>query len=502
MATTSLWEIISKKPKRYPKLEKNLQVDIVVIGGGITGVTAARELINAGKQVAVVDSYTMGGVTTGLSSGNLYVAVQPYYQEIVKKFNLATAKTIADSRQFAIDYIEKNVNTLVSDCNFSRRPWYIYTNDDERISFLEHEVHIFKQLGIPIDYTANLPLSFPFKNAAVVENQARFNPLQYVIDMASDLDKKGGWLFENTRIIDLNEKEGSCTLKTENGYQITANKAIIATHTPIGINATQFFTAPYRSYVVGILNQETGFPEGHFWDLDQPHHVICTHSFSKHEPEVLLVTGSHHKTGQDKDAELNFKQLKDFIKNNLGMKTFDYHWSAQHYHSADDIPYIGLASRKAEHTYLATGYFADGLVYGTVAGILLSDLILGKENNWFDVYNSLRFTPLASAGFVFKENGNNLLQYYKDFPKPSTTNFDEIKTGEGKVVEIDREKCCVYRDEEQKLHIVSAVCPHMKCIVDWNNAEKTWDCPCHGSRFTTEGKVIEGPAQTDLKKKE
>jgi len=497
MDTTSLWEAISTRTSSYPELSKNIEVDVAIIGGGITGITAALHLIKAGKKVAIIEADKVGGVTTGYSTGNLNIAVQPFYQNIYSKFDFETAKSIAHSRKFAIDYIEKNVHEKNIPCNFSRRPWYGYTADHERIS-LDKEVELFKKMEIPIEYVNELPLKFKFTKAVLIPNQARFNPLQYVISMADDLAKQGCLIFENTRVTNIDEKD-VCVLDTANG-KVIAKKVLMATHTPIGINLTQLFTAPYRSYVVSVRLKDNLYPEGHFWDLDRPPHATCTHAVSTNDPELLMVAGSHHKVGQGKDTLTHYKELEKFLRDHFSVAEVAYQWSAQHYQSADNVPYIGLASRSAKHTYIATGYFADGLVYGTLAGIIIGDLILGNKNPLTDTYQSNRFDPIASANFVIKENSNVLIQYLKDYPLISTTNYSDIKIGEGKILEINREKCGVSRDANNQLHIVSAVCTHMKCIVDWNNAEKTWDCPCHGSRFTTHGKVIEGPAKTDLKK--
>lgn len=499
METTSLWESISTRSSHYPELSKDIEVDVAIIGGGMTGITAASHLIKAGKKIAILEASQMGGVTTGYSTGNLYIAVQPFYQNIVSKFDLEIAKSIGHSRQFAIDYIEKNVIEKNIQCNFSRRPWYGYTANHERIS-LDKEVELFKKMEIPIEYVSELPLAFKFTKAVSMPNQARFNPLQYVISMADNLAKQGCLIFENTRVTYVDEKD-FCVLNTANG-KVTAKKVFMATHTPIGINLKQMFTAPYRSYVVSVRLKDNLYPEGHFWDLDRPPHAICTHAESNNAPELLMVAGSHHKVGQSKDTLAHYKELEKFLRDHFAVAEVAYQWSAQHYQSADNVPYIGLASPTAKHTYIATGYFADGLVYGTLAGIIVGDLILGNANPLTDTYKSNRFDPMASAPFITKENTNVFIQYLKDYPLFSSPNYDDIKSGEGKIVEINREKCGVSRDENNKLHIVSAVCTHMKCIVDWNNAEKTWDCPCHGSRFKQDGQVIEGPATSNLENKQ
>ncbi|MFZ2315034.1 MAG: FAD-dependent oxidoreductase [Gammaproteobacteria bacterium] len=495
----SLWEAISTRSSTYPELTKNIEVDVAIIGGGITGITAASQLIKAGKKVAILEADKIGGVTTGYSTGNLYIPVQPFYQNILPKFDFETTKSIAHSRKFAIDYIEKNVTEKNINCHFSRRPWYGYTADHERIS-LDKEVSLFKKMEIPIEYVTELPLAFNFKKAVLMPNQARFNPLQYVISMADDLAKQGCLIFENTRITDVIEKD-FCTLKTANA-KITAKKVLMATHTPIGVNLTQMFTAPYRSYVVSAYLKDNKYPEGHFWDLDRPPHATCTHAISTNHPEMIMVAGSHHKVGQGEDTLTHYQELEKFLRDHFPVSEIAYQWSSQHYQAADNVPYIGLANRSSKHTYMATGFFADGLVYGTLAGIILGDLILENQNPLIDTYQSNRFDPIASLAFLAKENANVFIQYLKDYPLFSSESYDDIKPGEGRVLEINREKCAVSRDENNQLHLVSAVCTHMKGIVGWNNAEKTWDCPCHGSRFTQDGKVIEDPAKSNLKNKQ
>ncbi|WP_131781707.1 FAD-dependent oxidoreductase [Legionella gresilensis] len=495
----SLWETISKREKNYPILDNDIEVDVAIVGGGITAITAANELIAAGKRVAILEAHQVGGLTTGYSTGNLYVAVQPFYQSIEKKFNLDTARVVAQSRLKAIDYVEKNVVEKNISCHFTRRPWYCYFQGEERIS-MEKEVELLKRLDIDIDYTSEMPLAVAFKKAAVIPNQARFNPLQYVISMAAYLHEKGCMIYENTPVTHYEEKD-VCFLYTKNGKKVTAKKLFLATHSPIGINYAHFFTAPYRSYVVAVHLRNNQCPEGHFWDLSKKSHIFSAHAYKSDEPELMMLSGSHHKTGQEYYTEKHYKELESELKSCLSIEDIAFKWSAQHYQSADDVPYIGLAAKTAKHTFMATGYFADGLTYGTVAGLAIADLILDKTMPFNGVYQSNRHTIGASLGFLTKENINVAKQYSKDLPIFAKTNFESIAEGEGKIVEINQEKFAVCRDNNE-LHMVSAVCTHMKCIVNWNRAEKTWDCPCHGSRFTKQGKVIEGPAMMDLTLKE
>lgn len=498
MQNNSLWEEISPNTANYPDLNEDIHVDVAIIGGGITGITAASQLRKAGKNIAIIEAEKIGSGTTGFSTGNLYVPVQPYFQTIISKFNLETAKAIAHSRQFAIDYIERNATENNIHCNFSRRPWYLYTNQTEKLSFLNKEMTAFKNMDITINETNTLPFPLPLKKAFVIENQARFNPLQYVINLAASISGKDCHIFEKTRVTSIKEKNNSCILETNKG-RVFAKDIIIATHTPTGINLTQAFTAAYRSYVVGVQLHDNYYPEGQVWDLDKPHHALCTHAISSDKPDILIVAGNHHKTGQENNTQARYDELETYLRQHFPVTRVSHKWSAQHYHTADGIPYIGLASRFTKHVYLATGYYADGLIYGTLAGIILTDTILKHENPLINLYQANRFDPIKSLPFLMKENTNVLMQYLKDYPFRENIHYKDIKKGEGKVITMEGEKWAISKDDNNQLHIVSAVCTHMKCVINWNNAEKTWDCPCHGSRFTQQGTVIEGPANCDLR---
>lgn len=499
MDTLSLWHAIQKQTPAYPSLTDYIEVDVAIIGGGITGVTTALRLIEGQKKIAILEAKKIGGMTTSFSTGNLYAPVQPYFQNIVSKFNAAVAKVVAQSRQFAIDYIERNVRDKNLNCQFQRRPWFIYTDNADRVDFLKKEIDTLKQLDLAIDNISDLPLPIPFKKAAALPDQARFNPLAYVLGLADYLKKNDCELYEDTRVLSITEENNTCVLKTERG-RVLAKKVVIATHSPIGIHGVQLFIAPYRSYVVAASLNDEELPEGHFWDVEEPHHTSATHALSGNTPNLFLVAGSHHKTGQDKHTESHYESLKSFLTTYFPKADITYHWSAQHFKSADLLPFIGYASRRNKNILMATGYFADGLVYGTLAGLVMGDLILGIDNPCASTFQSTRLTPISSPLFV-KENANVFMQYLKDQPMMPLKNFEDIKAGEAKVISKHGEKWAVYREPNNQLHVVSAVCTHMKCIVNWNDAEKTWDCPCHGSRFTIDGDVLEGPAIENLQKK-
>jgi glycine/D-amino acid oxidase-like deaminating enzyme/nitrite reductase/ring-hydroxylating ferredoxin subunit len=494
MTFTSLWNMLDTKKSKYPQLDSDLEVDVLIIGGGITGVTAAMQLLNSNKTVAVVEASTIGGVTTTASTGNLYIPVQPFYQNIVNDFDFETAKIVAYSRQFAMNYIENQVIKHDIKCQFHKRPWYAYTAIDKNCSILDKEMELFKNMDVEIDYVDSLPFDLNFNKAACMPHQARFNPLRYVHALAHYLHGQGHHLFEHTAILSIEEEKKHCVVTTTKA-KIRAKKVFIATHTPIGIHLIHTYTAAYRSYVVAVTLKNKSYPEGHLRNLDYSSLTLCTHA-TKDKPDLLLVSGSHHKTGQGEEEE-HYQFLKKFLQQSFDVEEIVYQWSAQHYHSADKLPYFGLVNSSSQHTYMATGYFADGLVYGTLAGIIIGDLLAEKQNEFFSVYRANRHKFVKSLPFLLKENFNVFYQYLQDTPLLSE-DYSQLKKGEGKIVEIKKVKYGLCRDKNNMLHKVSAVCPHMKCIVKWNKAEQTWDCPCHGSRFTQEGKFIEGPAMQDL----
>jgi Rieske Fe-S protein len=422
---------------------------------------------------------------------------------IKAKFNQQTINKIIATRNKAIDYIENTVNNLNIACGFSRRPLYIFTKESKNNQLLEKEVNILNQTNLDIKAANFFPLNFRVEKAFKLENQARFNPYLYIISIAEYLRANGCELYENTPIIKIEDKQDGCIAYT-NHTMIKAKKLIMATHIPKGFNLTQMIAFPYRSYVVGLHFDNFKYPLAHCWDLDQSV-SISTHNVFTKDADVMLIAGSHHKVGQPKYASYNehYRVLEQYAMQYLAIPAFDYRWSAQHYISADLLPYIGLANRLSKNLYMATGYATDGLVYGTVAGLLLADLLQNIPNPAKKLFNSNRCKPLATASKVIKENMNVTCQYLIDYLScPKKTPFDKIQANEATIIKANGKKCAAYRDENNQLHVVSAVCTHMKCIVHWNAAEKSWDCPCHGSRFGIDGHVIEGPALIPLKKME
>ena len=496
--TEAVWNS-STNAAAFPQLSKDIEVDVAVVGAGITGLTTAYLLYQNNLKVAVVEQKRIGMGTTGSSTGNLYAPIDERLFTVESKHDEKTMKEVAASRIAATDLIEKIAQELQIECDFERVPWHLFENgshpgEDKKVMM---EFEAIKKMSLPANNVipANFPL--PVNTIATMPNQAQFNPLKYVQGMASWLKTTECAIYENTRV--LHVKDGTpCEIETDHG-KIKANKVVMATHTPKGIYGVHTAMQVKREYAMAVKLKGKLPSPGIYW------HALGTQQYSlrpykNEEGEFLLVLGEPHKVGEKENNETCFEKIETYIRKHFQVQSIAYKWAAQNYKPADNIPYIG-SSPLEKNIYIATGFAADGLVYGTLSGLIISDLIAGKENKWSQIYDPKRFTPLASATNFAKENftvTKNLLKDYLFYGQADALN--EIKPGEGKTIKLDNERLAAYRDEVGTIHAVSAICPHMGCVVHWNQAEKSWDCPCHGSRFSIDGTVLEGPAIHDLAK--
>lgn len=487
MKNESYWRARAERPSFQP-LRGQIETQVTVIGGGITGLTTAYLLHRAGVDVVVVEALDLGGGTTGYSSNHLTTSIDFSFKSAIDKFGLDTAKVVAASRVAAIDRIEAIVNELGIDCDFKRVDGYYYAEREENIQHVKDEYESSKQAGLDVLLTENAPLPFPTHNAVIFKNQARFNSQQYLNGIAGYLASQGVRIYEHSRVTDLDHREHRLT--TEGG-EVRFEQVVMATHLPLFIDALQTLNYAYRSYLV-VADVQNPPEDALYWDQYEPYFYTRLLDGNK-----ILVGGADHQTGHQREDEDYYQQLKEYTLRRYQVHGFYEQWSAQWYEPADGLPYIGESPFK--NTYVATGFSGDGLVYGTVAAMILSDLLTGKENDWLDVYNARRFDPLKAAGKFVKKNTEVVGQLISD--RLPAKGDEEPAPGEGKIMSVNNEKMAVFRDETGQLTYFSPVCPHMKCHVNWNHLEKSWDCPCHGSRFDREGKVIIGPAVTGLENK-
>lgn len=493
----SIWRATAQKTN-FPTLDKDIEVDIAIVGGGITGVTAAYLLGASGKKVALLESYEICGGTSGDSTGNLYSMVDKRLHHIQSKWDKETAGIVAASRTAAMDLVETLVQKHSIDCDFKRVPWFLFSETSQKDETIEKETRAAEDFGLSVEKLTELPVPIKVSSALKVENQAQFNPAAFVRGLAQNVDSLNCQIFENSPVREI--KKGDKKILSTPGGTVTAKKVILATHTPKGVYALHTAVFPFREYAIAAKLKSGNFPDGIFWDTEaKSHHSL--RCYNTPQGTYVLLVGMHHKVGQPKKkTEEYFADLERDARKYFDLESIDYRWSAQHYKPSDGLPYIGESGD--DDIYVATGFSTDGLTYGVMSAMILNDLLNDRENAWAKTYKAKRFTPLKSAKEYIKENLNVAKEYLDLLPGTADADdFAEVKPGEGKVVEKGGKKLAVYRDEAGKVECVSALCTHLYCVVDWNGAEKSWDCPCHGSRFETNGTVIEGPALKPLERK-
>lgn len=493
MFTRSLWNSFSGLTQ-FPTLNNNIAVDVAIIGGGITGITTAMLLKRTGLKVAVLEAKEVGKGTTGHSTGNLYVITDQLLSPIKKKYDIDVLKQVVRARGEAFKLIEDNVQEFDMDCDYKKQPMYV--SEDEETNKIDKELEIAREGGIPFSEISG---EFPFElsKGMVIRDQANFNPLLYVQQLANKILGDNCGIYENTRVKEIEEGENEVLINTTSG-KVVAKYVVHATHTPKGVQVQYHTTlGPYREYGVAVKISGS-YPEGIFWGYHKSE-KYSVRSYTRNGENFLLCIGKPHKVGQAEDNEQHIKDLITFLKTRFDVLEVTHSWGGQHYKPADHLPYIGRKNDGSKQ-FVATGFATDGLVYGTLSAILISDEISGKANEFNDLFKASRHQPVKAAGEFIKENIDVAVEFVKGWLSSDDKELREINPGEARVIQKDGHKAAVYRDKEGKLSITSAVCTHMGCVVHWNNAEETWDCPCHGSRFDPAGDVIEGPAIDPLKK--
>ncbi|MBD0376779.1 MAG: FAD-binding oxidoreductase, partial [Flavisolibacter sp.] len=426
MSKTSVWEATAEETS-FPALANDIAVDVAIIGGGITGVTAAYLLSKAHKKVAVLEARKIGEGATGYSTGNLYAMVGSEGLHNVKsKWNEEVMKHVVASRAAAVDFIEGRVREFQIDCDFRRVPWCLFTNNDKQQSYIEKEREAAETTGLPI--SSDIPFPLPWNHGFRIDNQAQFNPYAYVAGLARNIESDRCAIYENTKMIKVEEGE-VCTVETDSGV-VTASQVIMATHTPKGIYKVHTSLGPYRECAVAVRLNGAYPPPGTFWYMPETEHYSLR-TYETPGGPVLMVLGETYKVGHGDNTEERFRMLENFLRQHFDVASVAYQWAAQQYRPADGIPYIGMSSGNKK-TYIATGFAADGLTYGTLAAMIISDEITGIENEWSKTYEASRTTPIASAGAFIKENIDVAAQYLKDIPgNVEAKDVEEIRPGEG-----------------------------------------------------------------------
>jgi glycine/D-amino acid oxidase-like deaminating enzyme/nitrite reductase/ring-hydroxylating ferredoxin subunit len=502
-------------PPRFPALQNNIKVDVCVVGAGITGLSTAYMLANSGVQVLVVDDGPTAGGETERTSAHLSSALDDRFTTLERLHGPQGSRLAAQSHVSAISRIELIVQMESIDCDFERVDGYLFAGDSSRNGKIDlrEELRAAQRAGLlGVSLVPKAPLDhFATGEALCFPNQAQIHPLKYVYGLTQAIERLGGKIYGDTHVSELKETRGrndvsskrnkAIRLRTSRDWIIEAQHVVMATNTPVNDLVTiHTKQAAYRSYALTFRIPRGSVPRALFWDAEDPYHYVRIHRpKSLPEEDVLIVGGEDHKTGQEHERETAaWNDLEAWTRERFPMcSEIITRWSGQILEPVDGLAFIGRNPLDNREVYIATGDSGHGLTHGTIAGMLISDLILGRENDWETLYSPSRITLGAATDFA-KENVNVALQYGQWATPGEVADLDEIQHGEGVIMRDGLRKIAVYRDEEGELHACSATCPHLGCVVAWNEGEHTWDCPCHGSRFDAYGTVINGPAISNL----
>jgi glycine/D-amino acid oxidase-like deaminating enzyme/nitrite reductase/ring-hydroxylating ferredoxin subunit len=481
----------------YPPVGGDVQVDVAVVGGGIAGLCTAWELARAGRRVAVFEADRIVAGTTGYTTAKLTAQHGLVYDRLRSSLGADTARWYALSQLDAIERVAAVVAELGIDCDLERLPAFTYVTSAERTERIRAEVDSAAAAGLPASLVTDTGLPFEVAAAIRVEDQAQFHPRRYLLALADDLIRHSGQIFERTRITELKQGE-PCRLATESGATVTARDVVVATHYPVFDRAGLLTRlVPRRELVVAAPIAAADDPAGMYLTTEDNTRSVRTAPYRDGQ-RLLIVTGEHFKPGAAGVAE-RWRRLAAWTREHFKVDGLAYHWAAQDNTSADGVPYIGPFPASGNHVYVATGFNAWGMSSGVMAGRLLAALIDGAKPPWADVYDPRRIHLKAEAGALLKGNLAVAGHFLGDRLRPSHVDSPgELAAGSGAVIKVDGERCAVYRDTSGALHAVSATCTHLGCTVAFNDAEHSWDCPCHGSRFDPDGAVLHGPATAPL----
>jgi glycine/D-amino acid oxidase-like deaminating enzyme/nitrite reductase/ring-hydroxylating ferredoxin subunit len=492
--TISLWHLNAGKYPTFPPLREDISCDVCVVGAGISGLSTAYFLQKEGKSVVIVDAWGLGAGETCRTTAHLTSAFDDGYVELEKLFNADDLKVFADSHITAINTIEAITRDEKIHCKFERVDGYLTAFNDEQHDHLKKEIDAYGRAGFTnLKYLPEIPVKqIKAVPALHFPQQAAFNIQQYMVGLVNAFQKMGGQIYTGTRITRVDDDRSPYAL-TEDGQRINAKFVIIATHTPV-IDRVKMHTkqAAYRSYVLAFKIPKDSYPGFLFWDLEDPYHYARLARGD--DTDYLIIGGEDHKTGQANDAEHRWEKIEVWSRDHFtGLGEVACRWSGQIMEPVDHIAFIGR-NPGDKNIFIITGDSGNGITHGTIAGILLTDLIYGRENPWEKIYDPARINAKSIPTYI-KENANFVGCMVSDWAAPSEVkNPSEITENEGAIMRHGISKAAVYKDASGALHKCSAVCTHLGCVIQWNSGEKSWDCPCHGSRYDTQGNILNGPA--------
>ncbi|MEU7059716.1 FAD-dependent oxidoreductase [Streptomyces sp. NPDC046197] len=499
-ASCSYWIRTAPGPSR-PPLEEDLDVDVAVIGAGVAGLSTAYELARAGLGVAVVEARRVAAGVTGHTTAKLTALHTLVYDKLRRTRGPEGARLYARSQSEAIEHAAALVDELGADCEWETKSAYTYACDAARVDELRAEAKAARDAGLPASFVTETGLPFPVAGAVRVTGQAQFHPRKYLLALADDLIARGGRVYEDTTVLGL-EESTPCRLTTGTGATVTARDVVVATHYPIFDRALLFTRlSPRRELVVAGPLEADRDPDGMYITPDEGTRSVRTAPYGESGQRLLIVTGEHFTPGTG-DTPARFERLSGWAREHFPDVDLTHAWATQDNDSTDTVPLVGPLHPGARHTYVASGFGGWGLSGGMMAGQLITALITGKDCAWRELYDPRRVRTAVREAPSFLKHQAQVARHFVGDRLRQTTSADAVAPGEGAVVRADGERIAVHRDDDGHPHALSARCTHLGCLVSFNAAERAWECPCHGSRFDIDGKVIQGPATRPLEQRD
>jgi glycine/D-amino acid oxidase-like deaminating enzyme/nitrite reductase/ring-hydroxylating ferredoxin subunit len=491
----------------YPILDSNIETDVVIIGGGLAGVSTAYCLSKAGKKIVLVEDGIIGSGETGHTTAHLVSALDDRYYHFEKLFGKEDTKLIMQSHQAAIDFVEQTVREENIDCQFERVPGYLFRHPTDNEDSLKEELEAAVSIGLTVKMLDRMP-GILNENTPCLEfpGQAHFHPLRYLYALCNAIEKRGGKIFTNSHAAIINDTG----IITDDGWIVKANHIVVATNTPVNdLVSMHLKQNAFRTYVIAGAVKKNILPHALWWDTGDhdidsdfpPYHYIRLFPLNN-DYDLLISGGEDHRTGDlphdDNNEADRFQRVEAWTREHFPLEEITYRWSGQVMEPIDSLAFIGRNPFDKNNVYIITGDSGTGMTHCTIGGILVSDLILGKNNPWEKIYKPSRMT-FSSSPVFFRSLMRGIKGLLRSTPEDERVkDIQDVPAGEGKICNIDGHRCGVYRGSNGEIQIVSTKCTHLGAALHWNEAEKTWDCPWHGSRFTPFGQVINGPANRDL----
>ncbi|MFC7518097.1 FAD-dependent oxidoreductase [Herbaspirillum sp. GCM10030257] len=498
VGSVSLWHATYDVPM-FPSLNENVHTDVCVIGAGIAGLTAAYLLSKEGRTVTVIDAVGVGAGETGRTTAHFFPPDERYFQ-IENRFGSENAVLVANAFRQATDLVERIILNEGIQCGFSRLEGYLYARTDTGVPDIEREFHAAVRAGVDVQLVEQVPgMRFTTGPAVCFRNQAQFHPMKYLGGLAAAITRQGGRIYGGTRAVKI-VSHGSENVVQTGSHEINASSVIVATNTPFNDRVVMHTKqSGYQTYVLGLRVMKGSIPRILLWDTGDPYYYVRLESpEGDTDHDILVIGGEDHKVGQDSHPEHRYKEIEAWARAHFpGVETVTYRWSGEVMEPADGLPFLGRNPVDNSNVYIITGDSGNGMTHCTAGAKLITDLIQGRPNEWSDLYAPSR-KPLHGISTFLHEQANTLKQYGALLKADAPISQRVPEFDEGAVVESNGKKLAVYREADGQLHARSAICTHLGCVVAWNSAEKSWDCPCHGSRFNVDGEVLHGPAVTPL----